>query len=103
MYITMAKEYAKQFYSGIRWQKTREAYAKKVNYLCENCLAAGIITPGAIVHHKKHITPTNINDPNITLNEDNLIMLCRQCHEAIHNNQRFVVKDNGAIAPLVCD
>ena len=103
MYKQMAKEYAKKFYSGIRWRKTREAYAKSVGYLCENCLANGIITPGLIVHHKTFITPDNINDPNITLNADNLVMLCKDCHEAVHNNQRFVIKENGAISPLLIE
>lgn len=32
--------------------------------------------PGAIVHHKEHLTPQNINDPDITLSEDNLELLC---------------------------
>ena len=103
LYKQMAKEYAKKFYSGIRWRKTREAYAKSVGYLCENCLANGIITPGLIVHHKTFITPDNINDPNITLNADNLVMLCKDCHEAVHNNQRFVIKENGAISPLLIE
>lgn len=44
----------------------------------------GIIKPGEIVHHIEHITPANIHDDSITLNENNLMLVCRDCHAAIH-------------------
>ena len=40
--------------------------------------------PGEIVHHKTHLTPENIDDPTVTLNEDNLELLCRDCHGVEH-------------------
>lgn len=49
------------------------------NYVCERC--GGV---GEICHHKKYITQKNINDPNITLNFDNLECLCRDCHGKEH-------------------
>lgn len=61
------KEYAEQFYSSKAWQRTRKAYAKSKQNLCEICLSKGIIKPGVIVHHKTHIDPANIHDPAITL------------------------------------
>lgn len=39
---------------------------------------------GEIVHHKTELTPRNIDDPMITLNEDNLETVCRTCHAIIH-------------------
>lgn len=39
---------------------------------------------GCIVHHKTELTPRNIDDPMITLNEDNLETVCRTCHAIIH-------------------
>ena len=36
------------------------------------------------VHHIIELTPININDANITLNPDNLITVCNQCHDEIH-------------------
>lgn len=78
------KEYATAFYTSAAWEKCRKAYAKSVGGLCEVCLSKGIYTPGKIVHHKIHITPENINDPNITLNWDNLCLVCVQCHNKIH-------------------
>lgn len=76
----MAKEYAKSFYKSKAWQRCRDEYAKSVNWLCEDCLEQGIYKPGEIVHHMIEITPENINDPMVTLNWDNLRLVCRECH-----------------------
>ena len=75
----MAKEYAKDFYNSKSWKTTRDSYFNDVFGICERCKGAG-----EIVHHKIHITPSNINNPNITLNKDNLQLLCRSCHAIIH-------------------
>ena len=82
------KDYATAFYSSTAWRHTREAYAKSKGNLCESCLERGLYTPGEIVHHKTHITPQNINDPNITLNWDNLRLVCRNCHAAEHEQRK---------------
>lgn len=37
------------------------------------------------VHHIIELTPMNINDANITLNPDNLVTVCKQCHDEIHS------------------
>lgn len=99
-HLPMAKEFAKQFYSSKQWQNARESYAKEQRYLCENCLRNGLISAGEIVHHKTELTPENINDPDITLNPDNLEMLCRRCHSAVHNKKRFSILADGTVAPL---
>ena len=75
----MAKEYAKALYNSASWVKTRKAYFDYKHGLCERCNR-----PGKIVHHKIHITPRNINNPEITLCFDNLELLCRECHEKHH-------------------
>lgn len=36
-------------------------------------------------HHKIELTLDNIDDVNITLNPDNIEVLCHDCHNAIHN------------------
>lgn len=82
------KEYAAAFYSSKAWKETRKAYAKSKGGLCELCLAKGIYKAGEIVHHKTHITPTNINDPTITLSFDNLQLVCRDCHAQIHDKKK---------------
>ena len=79
----MAKEYSKSFYKSKEWIKCRNSYITFVHGLCECCGK-----PGKIVHHKKKITPMNINDPDITLNYDNLEYLCLDCHNKEHNIER---------------
>ena len=80
----MAKEFAKGLYSSKRWQDCRNEYAKSRGWLCENCLRSGLLIPGEIVHHRIEISPQNIDNPSITLNWDNLELLCRRCHAEKH-------------------
>ena len=84
----MAKEYAKAFYNSAAWIKCKNSYIKSVHGLCERCGE-----PGYIVHHKKHITQSNINDPNITFNHDNLEYLCLDCHNKEHGIKKSFTKD----------
>lgn len=96
------KEYAEKFYSSKEWQECRKAYAASKQYLCEDCLKKGLITPGEIVHHIIHLTPANIDDPSITLNFNNLRLVCRECHAAEHGakaNLRYIIDSNGKVIP----
>jgi len=96
----MAREFAKRFYSSIEWQQVRNNYSAKKHHLCEKCLNNGLIVAGEIVHHKIEVTPENIDNPEITMNEENLELLCRKCHGAIHGSKRFSVDENGIVSPL---
>ena len=96
----MAKDYAKSFYNSLAWKTCREAYKKSVGGLCERCLKKGLFTPAYMVHHKTHITPENISNPDITLNWENLEALCYDCHIEEHNrgrNRRYKVDANGKV------
>ena len=92
------KDYAKTFYLSTPWIRTRTAYKKKTIF-CERCAAAGLIKPGIIVHHIKPITPGNLQDVTITLSEDNLMLLCRDCHAAIHSRhpKRYQTAADGSV------
>jgi len=79
MLSDMAQEFAMRFYASAQWIKCRAAYARSVFHLCEECHGLG-----EIVHHKIWLTPENINNPVITLGWDNLMLLCRRCHNTIH-------------------
>lgn len=65
--------------------------------MCERCLKAGIIRPGEMVHHKKHLTEENLNDPAVALNFANLELLCRDCHAAEHAKRRYWVDVDGFV------
>ena len=79
------KPYAEQFYKSSAWRKTAQTYLQSRGYLCERCLARGIHKPAALVHHKTHISPDNINVPEISLSWDNLEAVCRECHAELHH------------------
>lgn len=76
------------FYDSEAWKNCREAYRKSKGGLCELCLKNGIVRAGRIVHHKIHLDADNIGDPNVTLNWDNLELVCMDCHAAEHGNKK---------------
>lgn len=73
------REFAKAFYLSPQWRRARELIFRRDHGLCVRCGR-----PGEIVHHKTHLTPENISDPEIALGEDNLELLCRDCHGVEH-------------------
>lgn len=97
----MAKDFAKVFYNSVAWRDCKNAYSKKVCYLCERCGA-----PGLEVHHKIRLTPENIDNPEITLSFDNLELLCHKCHTREHRKQprvhkeRFIIDEEGHVIPI---
>ena len=95
------KQYAEQFYKSTTWQNCRDAYMRKAKGLCEDCLKKGLIVAAEEVHHITFITPDNINDPNITLNQSNLVALCRDCHRKRHGNKkRYQIDQWGRVKPI---
>ena len=97
----MAKEFSRSFYRSAAWQSCRNEYMKCAHYLCEDCLARGIYKPAKEVHHIEELTPLNIHRPEIALNFDNLVALCKECHKARHGARgrgvRYVFGENGEI------
>lgn len=93
------QDFARQFYKSKAWEQCREAYMHSVGYLCENCKEKGILKTGDTVHHKIKLTPDNINNPEVTLNWNNLMLVCRDCHADIHrkNKNRYVIRADGSL------
>ena len=94
------------FYVSWAWRKCGKAFAESKGNLCERCLAKGIINPGSKEqplekHHKIPLTDENINDPSITLNWDNLELLCKKCHDQEREKQskdkRWTVSADGKV------
>ncbi len=88
--VCMAKFWAKKFYQSEAWKATRESVFIDKAGICERC--KGINGPGEIVHHKIWLTSKNINDVNITLNKNNLELLCRVCHALEHEGKESTVQ-----------
>lgn len=94
----MAKS-TKGFYKTKVWQDTREYIMSRDARLCQDCLKKGRITTAEEVHHIIELTPENMTDPDIALNENNLISLCRECHKARHGarKRRYKVDEWGRV------
>lgn len=76
----MARDFAKQFYNSKEWEKMRAYILMRDRYRCTQCGSASELE----VHHIKQLTPANINDASVTLNDKNLKTLCRECHFKEH-------------------
>lgn len=100
LYFFMAQDYAKTFYKSKAWKQTRDLYAKSVGGLCEICWQNGLVVPGEIVHHRIHLTPENISNPEIALKFSNLQLVCRDCHAMLHKDEgekRYRVDPDGSV------
>ena len=83
----MAREFAKSFYRSKAWKECRDYIYHKFNGICAECGE-----PGEEVHHIEFLTPENITDSNITLGEDNLVLLCKNCHFLKHKDTNPLAK-----------
>ena len=93
----MAQSWAKPFYNSIRWQRCRDSFIQKRvlidGGLCQECHNV----PGEIVHHKIVLTARNIDDETISLNHDNLMYVCHDCHDSFEGHG---IGGHGKIRPL---
>ena len=92
------KTFADDFYTSAAWTRCARGYRRSVGGLCERCRKRGLIVPAEEVHHKIHLTPENINRPEIALNWRNLEALCKACHMKEHRKQkRWTVDEDGNV------
>lgn len=82
------KEFAKKFYNSKKWKRCRRSYiADRIQEdggLCEVCRERA----GFIVHHKINLDSSNINKPEIALNHNNLMYVCKECHDKFEGHFR---------------
>lgn len=62
---------------GRVWKRIRDSYVKEHPF-CEKCYANGKLTPVDEVHHIVPVSKGGTHDKN------NLMSLCRSCHNKIH-------------------
>jgi len=65
------------------WTKARKMYLRR-NPLCERCKEIGKIVVASLVHH---IKPLDGNQ-ELRLDSENLMALCRDCHEVIEGRKK---------------
>lgn len=91
----------KEFYHSALWKKVKRNIWIRQCLMCNRCHKP-VYVDGlsewipkeqrrtGIVHHKIYLNDINIDDPNLTINEDNLEGLCKECHELEHHKDEIV-------------
>lgn len=93
----------KLFYHSAAWKRARAsyiAYREAIDGgLCEICNR----NVGDTVHHVIWLTDERLADLNISLNQDNFKLVCRDCHAQIKDpdkrpgTDRYIFDENGDV------
>ena len=67
-----------------RWKVKARQIKEDAHWLCECCADRGVFTYGNLEAH--HIIPL-IQAPELLLEDENLVALCRSCHEQAENGE----------------
>ena len=99
----MARAFAEKFYHSAAWKRCRAAY---ISYrisidggLCETCQEK----LGKIVHHKTWLDELNIDNPEVTLNFENLKYDCQTCHNREEDEKKMKAKRSSGENKYVFD
>lgn len=78
----------RKIYSSERWRRLR-AWKFACDPLCELCLREDKTVPAEDIHHVVSFMSTDDLQQRIHLayNYDNLMSLCKQCHQRVHNSK----------------
>lgn len=79
----------KEFYRSKEWQAFREVViSKRINnrgeIICEHCGRPIYKKYDCILHHKQELTAATVNNLNVSLNEENIMVIHFECHNEIH-------------------
>lgn len=85
MFNNLYSFYKSKEWEGLRKQLTLSRVNEQGELICEHCGKPIIHAYDAICHHKKELTESNVNDVNISLNEDNIMIVHHRCHNMIHD------------------
>lgn len=82
------ENYDYKYYNAYR--NIRQAYMM-AHPLCEMCLQKGKVEPSTECHHIKPFMQGRDDDEKMQLatDSDNLIALCKSCHEQMHHKKRI--------------
>ena len=76
--------FAHKFYHSKEWKGVRDMVWDRAHALCERCAEKGEVKPADVVHHVIPLNPDNVDEPDVSLNPDNLMALCHECHTEVH-------------------
>lgn len=80
------------FYDTAKWKKVAEYIRQKYFYTCQ---AKGCGEKGVYVHHIDPLTEEDYvkRPPEKCYGEDNLMLLCFNCHEVIHKRMNTGIRE----------
>ncbi len=81
-----------EYMDSKEWEELRELASKRANKRCEFCTA-----PGHSVHHVKY--PKSFSEDEL----DNVVVVCKKCHELSHGIRRGEVRHLGSITDCILD
>lgn len=83
----------KEFLKSKYWKNVRSIILKRDSYLCQNCKSSKNL-------HVHHLTYDNHFREHEKLND--LVTLCKSCHEKEHGiSQTAIIKDKTNAAPVI--
>ena len=82
---------SEKFYKSKKWKTKRQSILRRDEYLCRECKRYGKTTPATTVHH---ILPLE-QRPDLKLNSQNLISLCNECHNQMHDRNTNELTEKG--------
>lgn len=68
------------FYTQKKWKQLRKKILKRDGYKCQQCKRYGKNVPAVTVHHIKHLDEY----PELAYTTNNLVSLCKKCHNKAH-------------------
>lgn len=79
------------FYKSKKWESVRDSVLRRDGYLCQSCKRYGRLKGAAHVHHAN---PFEIY-PELALQKWNLVSLCRECHNRMHDRESHELTAEG--------
>lgn len=96
----MARSTLKAFYDSAVWKHQRIYILQRDNFTCTE---VGCSRTATEVHHIIELNEQNINDVNITLNENNLRSLCHDCHTRITKQMKSRQSHQNVLPKIIFD
>ena len=80
--------YRRKIYQSQRWRMLRLAKLSD-SPLCEMCMKKGIVKPAVDIHHIRSFMSVDddVRRKALAYDYENLMSLCKECHQFIHNGQ----------------